>query len=162
MADEQRLERLERCLQRLEDEQAVTRLIASYGPLADAGDADAVAALWAEDGEYDVEGWQMRGRDDLRAMIRSDHHQNLITGGACHFLGPVHVTVDGDEAVAVCDSILVRHRAGVFDILRAGANHFRLRRFADGWRIARRTTRLLDGAAGARGLLASGMHGRPV
>ncbi len=47
---------LEQRLRRIEDERAVERLIASYGPLVDAGDADAAAALWATDGSYDVEG----------------------------------------------------------------------------------------------------------
>jgi len=31
----------------------------------DAGEADAAAALWAEDGTYDVEGWSMRGRAEV-------------------------------------------------------------------------------------------------
>jgi hypothetical protein len=36
---EDRIAALERRLQRLEDERDITRLIASYGPLVDAGDA---------------------------------------------------------------------------------------------------------------------------
>ena len=48
---EERFAALERRVQRLEDELEVTRLVASYGPLVDAGEADAVAALWAEDGQ---------------------------------------------------------------------------------------------------------------
>jgi hypothetical protein len=66
---EERLARLEQRLQRLEDELAITRLIASYGPLVDAGEADAVAGLWTEDGTYDVEGWSMTGREDIRALV---------------------------------------------------------------------------------------------
>lgn len=42
----QRLIDLERRLQQIEDERAIERLIASYGPLVDAGDPDATAALW--------------------------------------------------------------------------------------------------------------------
>ena len=163
MTDESRLEALEARLRTLEDEVAVSRLIASYGPLVDAGDADGAAALWAEDGEYDVEGWHMRSRDDVRAMIRSETHQEIITGGSCHFLGPAHVTVQGDEAIAVCDSILVRRQDGGFRIDRAGASHFRLRRTsAEGWRIVHRRTRLLDGGAEARQLLAAGALGQPA
>lgn len=56
------IEELVARLQNLEDERDIARLIASYGPLVDAGDADGVAALWAEDGGYDVEGWQMTSR----------------------------------------------------------------------------------------------------
>lgn len=160
MTDQERLEQLERRLRRLEDELTVTRMVAAYGPLVDAGEADAVAALWAEDGEYDVEGWHMRSRDDVRAMVRSDGHQRLIQGGCLHFLGPAHVTVDGDEAVAVCESILVRHRDDGYGIRRAGANYFHFRRLPEGWRVVQRTTRALDGSAEARELLAGGALGR--
>jgi hypothetical protein len=122
------LAEMERRLQRIEDERAIERLIASYGPLVDAGEADAVAAMWAVDSSYDVEGWHMASRADVAAMVRSDAHQGLITRGSCHFLAPAVVTVSGDEAVAVCESILVtRHPEGI-SVSRAGANHFRLRR----------------------------------
>ncbi len=160
--NEERLARLEERVGRLEDELAITRLVASYGPLVDAGEAEAVAGLWAEDGRYDVEGWQMASREDIRAMVESDGHQGLIEGGCSHFLGPVHVHLDGDEAVAVCESILVRHRDGGFSVRRAGANHFRLRRETDGWRITARMTRALDGSAEARDLLAKGAKGEAL
>ncbi|WP_372733494.1 nuclear transport factor 2 family protein [Nocardioides sp.] len=150
---EQRLAALEARVQRLEDELAITRLVASYGPLVDAGEADAVAALWTEDGVYDVEGWSMSSRDDLRAMVRSEGHQHLITGGCSHFLGPAHVVIDADTAVAVCESILVRHREGTFSVRRAGANRFELIRTPEGWRVVHRKTRVLDGSEEARALL---------
>jgi uncharacterized protein (TIGR02246 family) len=162
MSIEERLLLLEQRVQLLEDELEITRLIASYGPLVDAGEADAVADLWTEDGSYDVEGWQMTSRADIRAMVRSDGHQHLIEGGCSHFLGPAHVTVDGDDAVAVCESILVRHRDGAFSVRRAGANHFRLRLEADGWQITERRTRALDGSAEARDLLAKGAKGEAL
>ncbi len=47
MTAEARLAALEQRLRRVEDELAIGRLMASYGPLVDAGDADAVAGLWA-------------------------------------------------------------------------------------------------------------------
>jgi ketosteroid isomerase-like protein len=162
MTAEARLGALEQRLRRVEDELAIGRLMASYGPLVDAGDADAVAGLWAEDGEYDVEGWHMRSRADVAEMVRSPAHQGLISGGSAHFLGPVRVDVDGDEAVAVCESILVRHNADSrgYRVWRAGANHVMLRRTAAGWRIVKRTTRELDGSTEARALLAAGMQGQ--
>jgi uncharacterized protein (TIGR02246 family) len=157
--DEERLARLEERVGRLEDELAITRLVASYGPLVDAGEAEAVAGLWAQDGGYDVEGWEMTSREDIRAMVESDGHQGLIEGGCSHFLGPAHVHVRGDEAVAVCESILIRHREGGYSVRRAGANHFHLRRERDGWRIKHRTTRALDGSSEARELLRKGALG---
>jgi hypothetical protein len=153
MSDE-RLEALERRLARLEDEAAITRLVGCYGPLVDAADADAVAGLWAEDGGYDVEGWEMRSRADVHAMVLSPQHQGLVERGCTHFLGPVVVTVDGDTAVAVCESVLVVHHENRFHVARAGANRFELVRGADGWQIRHRTTRALDGDPAARELLA--------
>ncbi len=162
MTAEERIAALERRLRRVEDELAISHLLASYGPLVDAGDADAVAELWAPDGEYDVEGWHMQSRTDVADMVRSAAHQGLIGSGSAHFLGPVCVDIDGDEAVAVCESILVRHDDDGYHVWRAGANHVALRRTAAGWRIVKRTTRALDGSAEARELLAAGAHGRSV
>jgi hypothetical protein len=117
-----------------------------------------------EDGEYDVDGWHMRSRADVADMVRSPAHQGLISGGSAHFLGPVRVDVDGDKAVAVCESLVVRHNedGSGYRVWRAGANHVTLRRTAMGWQIVKRTTRALDGSAAARNLLAAGALGRPA
>jgi ketosteroid isomerase-like protein len=162
MTAEDRIAALEQRLRRVEDELAIGRLMASYGPLVDAGDADAVAGLWAEDGEYDVEGWHMRSRAEVAEMVRSPAHQGLIGGGSAHFLGPVRVEVDGDQAIAVCESILVQRNdngSSGYRVWRAGANHVMLRRTAAGWRIVKRISRQLDGSAEARDLLAAGVMG---
>src|SRR6201998_643059 len=108
MTVEERLGVLEQRLRRAEDELAIARLMASYGPLVDAGDADAVAGLWTEDGEYDVDGWHMRSRADVAGMVRSPAHQGLISGGSAHFLGPVRVDVDGDAAGGGGGAIVAR------------------------------------------------------
>ncbi|GAB3004872.1 nuclear transport factor 2 family protein [Mycobacterium bourgelatii] len=157
---EERLAELERRLQQIEDERAIERLIASYGPLVDAGAAEATAALWATNGSYDVEGWPMRSRADVEAMVRSDAHQGLIGRGCCHFLGPAVVSVDGDEAAAVCESLLVVKRGEHFVVARAGANRFILRRNDNQWQIVERTTRMLDGSPESRQLLTTGLVDR--
>jgi ketosteroid isomerase-like protein len=164
MTVEERLAALEQRLRLVEDELAIGRLMASYGALVDAGDAEAVSGLWADDGEYDVEGWHMRSRADIAEMVRSPAHQGLISRGAAHFLGPVCVDIDGDDAIAVCESVVIRRNddGGGYRVWRAGANHVTLRRTAAGWRIAKRTSRALDGSTEARGLLAAGATGRPA
>lgn len=129
------LDELEKRLRIIEDERAVERLIASYGPLVDAGEADGAAALWATDGSYDVEGWHMRSRDDVAAMVRSD------------------------DAVAVCESVLLLRTDDRYIAARAGANHFRLRRVDGRWQIIERTTRALDGSSAPRKLLSAGVIG---
>jgi hypothetical protein len=40
-------------------------------------------------------------------MVRSDAHQGLIGRGCSHFLAPAVVTVDGGDAIAVCESVLL-------------------------------------------------------
>ncbi|MEB3021716.1 nuclear transport factor 2 family protein [[Mycobacterium] crassicus] len=154
-----RLAELEARLALIEDERAIERMIASYGPLVDAGEADATAQLWALDGSYEVEGWSMDSRAEVAAMVRSQAHQGLISGGSTHFLGPAVVTVDVDDAVAVCESILVVRHQKKYLVARAGVHHFQLRRLDGRWQIVRRITRTLDGDEEARRLLAAGVAG---
>ncbi|WP_413098226.1 nuclear transport factor 2 family protein [Streptomyces sp. Inha503] len=138
----------------MEDERAIARLLASYGPLVDSGSAEQVASLWEPLGVYDVDELPMDGRKEIVAMVRGDLHQGIITGGSAHLLGPHQITVDGDTAVAIGHSLLVRHEDGRFVIARATAHHWRLRRGPDGWQVVRRVARVLDGRAEVRALLA--------
>lgn len=140
-------------LNRLEDERDIARLIASYGPAVDAGDADAAARLWAEDGVYDIDLMRMEGRDEVRAMVNSGAHQKMVAHGCSHFLGPAAVTVDGDTAVAVCESLVLVRDGDGYRVWRATANHFALRRIDGRWQIGIRTSRVLDGNPQARALL---------
>ncbi|MFV8164088.1 nuclear transport factor 2 family protein [Mycobacterium sp. 134] len=159
---------LEARLRRLEDERDIARLIASYGPLVDTADADGTAALWATDGRYEVEGWAMAGRADVHAMVSSTSHRALVAKGCSHFLGPAVVTVDGDAAVSVCESlVLVRRetpddRSGEYVVWRAAANRFELARIDGHWQITRRSSRLLNGDPAAHRLLIAGVAGEPA
>lgn len=155
---EERLAALERRLRQVEDEQAVTRIVLSYGPLVDSGSAEAVADLWDPDGVYDVDELYMQGRAQVEAMVRSANHQRWIEGGCAHVLGPPHVRVDGDEAVAVCYSLMVVHQDGGFVLRRATANRWQLRRDGAGWRVTVRTNRVLDGRPESPELLAGSLR----
>lgn len=146
-------------LHRLEDDRDIRQLIASYGPAVDAGDPDAAARLWASEGTYDVDGWRMEGRAAVHAMVASDAHQNLVARGCCHFLGPCVVTVSGDEAVAVCESLVLVRDGDGYRVWRAAANHFALRRVDGRWLINARITRVLDGNPDAHALLTKGLAG---
>lgn len=159
---------LEARLRRLEDERDIARLIASYGPLVDAADADGTAALWATDGRYEVESWAMAGRADVHAMVSSTSHRALVATGCSHFLGPAVVTVDGDTAVAVCESLVLVRRetpddgSSEYGVWRATANHFELARIDGRWQISRRSSRLLNGDPAAHRLLTAGVAGEPA
>ena len=157
---EQRIAALEARLRQLEDERDIMRLIATYGPLVDAGAAAEVAALWTDDGIYDVDEVYLEGHEQLAAMVRSRAHQAWIRSGCAHVVGPARVTVTGDTAVAVCHSLMVVRDDEHFVVRRATANHWELVRTAAGWKVARRTNRVLDGREESPLLLAEGARGR--
>jgi len=146
-------------VQRLEDEREIACLIASYGPSVDSANADSAANLWAEHGTYDVEGWRMDSRDDVHAMVSSQSQRDLVANGCCHFLGPCVITVTGNTAVALCESLVLLRRGEEYVVWRATANHFELNRLDAGWKIVSRTSRLLNGNPEAHGLLRAGLVG---
>ncbi len=162
MTSDARLSALEARLGELEDQQAIAALISSYGPLVDAGCADEVAEMWTTDGVYDVDEMYMGDQSAIHDMVTGDLHQGLIGTGATHFLGPAHVTVDGDTARAVCHSILLVHHKDRYYPARAGANLFHLVRTPQGWKVKHRTTRALDGRTESRALLSAGVTGRDL
>lgn len=159
---EDRLAALEARLGRLEDERDIARAMASYGPLVDSGEADGVAALWAPDGVYDIDEIFLAGREQIREMVRSPAHQGWIRQGCAHVVGPPHITVEGDEAIAVCHSLMVVNEAGRYIVRRATANHWRLHRTESGWQVVTRTNRILDGRPDSPELLARGVRGEPA
>jgi hypothetical protein len=111
---------------------------------------------------YDVDGWRMEGREAIHAMVSSEGHQNLVAKGCCHFLGPCVVTITGDEAVAVCESlVLVREGTDkeAYRVWRATAHHFALRRIDERWQITTRASRLLNGNPDAHAWLTKGLAG---
>ncbi|GGU99586.1 hypothetical protein GCM10010182_15730 [Actinomadura cremea] len=150
-----RLAALETRLRALEDEREITRLILSYGPLVDSGRAPEVAALWDDDGVYDVDELLMTGPAEIDAMVRSANHRRWISGGCAHFVGPPHVTVTGDEATAVGYTLMIVNGPDGFVLRRATANRWTLRRTPSGWRAVTRTNRVLDGREESPALLTS-------
>ena len=68
---------------------------------------------------------------------------------------------DGDEAVAVTHSVVLRHDGAHWIAVRVSANRWELRRTETGWRVHTRVNRLLDGDERARALLAPVGAGGP-
>jgi uncharacterized protein (TIGR02246 family) len=138
----------------LEDRAEIAALAARYGPAVDVGDAQAAAALWAEDGVYAAPPYAVwTGREEIAGMVAGGH-QELICAGAGHVLSPLHVELAGDEARGWNHAMNVQWRAeqGQFVVFRLSANEWRFRRGPEGWRVASRVNRPLDGAAEAREL----------
>jgi len=151
------LANLESRLHRLEDESAIQRLVMSYGPAADARMASFAGNLWLEDGEYDwdANGEPHRGTAGVTAMLRSDGHIGLTAEGVAHFGGPLLIELDGDRATAVNYSLIMRRENSRFYLWRVSAVRWDLERGASGWRVRRRSNRLLDETGVGRELFGS-------
>ncbi|MFK7840776.1 MAG: nuclear transport factor 2 family protein [Sphingorhabdus sp.] len=135
-------------LQRLEDLEAIRNLIASYGPLADSGDADGVAALWSVSGTYDVGGFGVSvGRPAIAALISGDTHQSLMAQGCAHILSPHQIMLNGATAIATGYSIVFRKIGDAYEAWRVSHNRWELSRQTDGnWLVDMRVNRPVSGA----------------
>ena len=146
---------LEQRLTMIEDRAAIRDLITSYGRLADAGHADAVAQLWTADGTYEVVGFATAtGHAEIASLITGPVHQALMADGCAHVMGQLNVELSGNSATARGHSLVLRWTGSQFEVLRVAANRWELVRTQQGWRVARRENALLQGAAAARALLA--------
>lgn len=146
---------LDQRLRALEDREQIRDLLARYGPLADAGDAAAVAALWTSDGIYAVDGFaEARGHAAIAALIEGPVHQQLMADGCAHVLSAPAISLDTDRAEALCHSVVFRQNPDGWGAVRVAANRWQLVRTGAGWRAARRDNALLDGRGAARALFA--------
>lgn len=147
---------LETRLRRLEDAEAIRNLVARYGPLADAGQSEAVAALWTEDGEYVIGGFGIkRGRAEVASAIDSPFHRQLMSEGCAHLLTPPAVDLDGDRAIAINHSFVGRCEGDDWRLWRVSANRWELVRTEEGWRVARRINQPIDRGDEARNLFST-------
>ena len=154
MEIERRLAALEARVMAAEDELAILRLLNSYGPMVDSGASAQAAALWVEGGLYDFTGGAVAAAPEgLVAAYEGPEHQGLIADGCSHLTAMPCVKLDGDRAEALAYSYVARHRDGEWFLYRAAINHWELTRTREGWRIVRRTNRLLDGSEESRALL---------
>lgn len=155
---EERLARMEERLHRLEDHVAIFQLMATYGPCADSGSGDVVEALFTADGSYDSGIETFEGAASVREMIESlPLHRELMAGGCAHMVTMPVVWVSGDRAVALCHGQLLRHRGDGFEVWRTSATRWELERTPEGWKVASRVNRLLDGDESARDLFRRGV-----
>ncbi len=134
---------------------AIIDLIARYGPAADAGDAAALTALWADGGDYSFDTTVLT-HSELPGLVDLDSHRTLMAAGCAHVLSTPQVDVQGDRAVAVNHSIVLAHEGDRWDAVRVSANRWELVRTPEGWRVNHRTNRLLNGSEQARALLGGG------
>ena len=158
--DDDALEELQARVRRLEDEAAITRLIMSYGPAADAGLTSFAGQLWLEDGVYDwdAEGEPHLGSAGVDAMLQGEQHQGLIARGVAHFAGPLLIDLEGDRATVLNYSLIMRREEDRHYLWRVSAVRWDVERVGARWRIRRRTNRLLDATGAGRELFGDSLH----
>ncbi|MGV2494756.1 nuclear transport factor 2 family protein [Pelagerythrobacter aerophilus] len=151
-----RLNALDARLRAVEDELAILRLLATYGPLVDSGCAEEAAELWTEDGIYEPGGvGAMEGRPAIASLYRMDRHRELVARGSMHHTALPKVVLNGDRAEAVGYSFVAENAGAGFSLWRASINRWLLCRTGEGWRIVERRNRVLDGSDEALALLRS-------
>ena len=151
------VEELLACVGRLEDEAAIRRLILLYGPAADGGLTSLASSVWLEDGVYDwdADGVPHEGSAAVDEMLKAQGHQGLIAHGVAHFGGPLLVEVEGDRATALNYSLVMRREDDRFFLWRVSAVRWDVERVGPGWRVRRRTNRLLNESGAGRELFAA-------
>jgi uncharacterized protein (TIGR02246 family) len=125
-------------VQRLEDLMAIQQLFIDYGRHLDAGDLDAYASLFAEDGEVLL---GPLGRAKGRTAIRELMMRALggRQGGSYHIISSPQVVLDGDRATAtVMWTVIARTAQGDPALTMVGHHVDVLRREPEGWRFVRR------------------------
>ena len=165
---------VEQRIRAIEDRLEIYNLIAGHPPSADTGADYYAAAVYAEDGEFDrgagLSG--ATGKQAIAAMLTSPAHQAAIAGGIAHFTGLPHVAIDGVDAVVISYlQILTPNKSGDaievpnhgasrgYHIHRVIASRWELRRTPSGWKIKRRSIRLVDGSEPSRDILRGALAG---
>lgn len=150
-----RLAALEERVERLEDEKAITELLARYGYYADAKLDDEYYALFTENCVMDVSSGQQpepyevvrwEGRDKLRQFLteRTAQHDNGFYGRSMHAHGNnLAIKVNGDTAVATSYSLILHQDGATLKLLGASVNEWQMAKVAGTWLIQERKRRML-------------------
>jgi hypothetical protein len=159
---------LEQRIGAIEDRLEIYNLIAGHPPSADTGADHYAEAVYTEDGVFDrgADLSGATGNKAIAAMLKSAGHQAAIAGGLAHFTGLPHIALDGDTAVVTSYlQILAPKKSGEtvevpnhgasrgYHIHRVVTTRWDLVRTAAGWKIKRRTIRLVDGSEPSRDIL---------
>jgi len=148
-----RLAALEERVRLLEDQVAIHRLINSWGPAVDTGDADTAAGLFSDDAILETDLSNLRGSGAISAMVRSEAHQSLVRQGSAHIPAFPVIDVEGDTAKAIGYSRVYLHTEEGYEVWRVSANYWEFTRSNDVWRVSRRANHVIDGGQEAHELL---------
>jgi uncharacterized protein (TIGR02246 family) len=125
-------------LQRMEDLLEIQRLFFDYGHHLDAGDFDAYASLFAEDGEVKLGPvGRAKGREEIRALMEG--MIGASAGQSYHVISGPRVELDGDTATSeVMWTVVSRGADGQAVLSMTGRHRDRLVREDGRWRFQER------------------------
>jgi len=127
---------IEARLRRLEDLQAIQQLFVDYGQHLDAGDVDAYAALFTEDGELKLGPLgKAKGREQIKAVMARSIEG--LVGSSFHIVSSPTIRLEGDHASSeVMWTVVQRGADGKPVLPMIGRHRVELVRDADGsWRF---------------------------
>jgi 3-phenylpropionate/cinnamic acid dioxygenase small subunit len=126
----------------------IHHLLARLAFASDEGSLDEYQALFTEDAELVVDDPRIavpgaeavRGSDKIRATAEKRRQAKTSGPGSNtrHVVSTIAVEVDGDNATSTASWLLLRDTNGIPSLVGVGQYRDRLRRDADGWRIASR------------------------
>ena len=147
---------LEERLRKLEDINAITQLIASYGPVADTCDLEGLKRIWHPESIYEIGGIGVfHGPEGIAEAFAGEFHSTIVKYGSAHISSSPHIAIHGHRAAATNYGTLFWHENGQFICGRLTATRWEFQRSEQHeWQVVKRTTILLDGREEARVLLA--------
>lgn len=168
-----RLSTLEERLQAVEDQLSILNLLAGSPFSSDVPSPDFWRTMYEGEAVMDrgEDQDELKGVDNLVAILNSDHHMAAVSSGMAHVAAPPHIRIDGDRAVATGYlQILIPNPEGPevglgqypaakgLLVWRLTANRWELERTAQGWRVTKRSIRMAP-APNALQLLKRGIEG---
>jgi hypothetical protein len=162
---------LEQRVQALEDKLAIYQLIMSYPLAVDSASVDFAESVWTRDGVFDrgsgdpeKHSGDFDGAYGIESILKEVGGAALQTAreaGLAHIMTAPQIEIRGDRAAATGYTLMVARDGKEFRVRRPTANRWDLVRDGDGWKIQRRTLRLLDGSPEARALLGRAVKTAP-
>ena len=133
---------LDERVQRMEDQQAIERVITDYSANLDARDYDGYVGLFTEDGVWQNGSTRREGHAEIREMLSGlfgEVEEDYVNLSSFHLISNFEVDVDGDTASAKSRFVFfMRGEGGSPTPELSGQYHDELVRVDGTWKIARR------------------------
>jgi hypothetical protein len=150
---ETKMKTIEQRLTEIEDRFAIQNILAIYGPAIDGASSKFISSVWTKDGVFDRGPTGKQTGSEIWDYADGGEHQSWIKTGVAHIYTAPHVTINGDTAVATAYVSIFLREGEAHKPWRVTANRWDFERTPEGWKINRRTTRLIDGGRPAIDLL---------